>query len=119
MEDGRRGRTPAAVPLRVNAPHRGNARARGERGAGFLRMNRAGTGSALGEGLKGSRNKGAVALSQSASLRASDTRGSERATRIEATRAHAHRSGWRGLRGGTKVRARGRESWDGAVSGAA
>lgn len=52
-------------------------------------MNRAGTGSALGEGLKGSRKLGAVALSQPASLRASDARDSERATRNEATRTRA------------------------------
>lgn len=83
------GRIPAAVPLRRSAPRRGSARARRGRGggAGLLRMNRAGAGSALGERVKGSRNMGAATLRQPASLRASDARGSERATRIEATRA--------------------------------
>lgn len=40
---------------------------------------------------------GAANLNQPASLRASDIRGSERATRIEAARAR--RSGWMGRRG--------------------
>lgn len=57
---------------------------------------------------------GAATLNQPASLRASDARGSERATRIEATRARLAAVG--GVGGGGEAVARGSDGWDAAVS---